>query len=62
MKPIVWSLRALFGLSVVAALFGGFIGPQWPRVGLIGAIALLVALLVLRWVDLVRQRKSPAFL
>lgn len=62
MKPIVWLLRALFGLSVVVALLGGFVGPQWPRIGFIGAIVLLVALLALRWVDLARQRKSPAFL
>jgi hypothetical protein len=61
MKPVVWSLRVLFGLSVAATLFGGLLGPHWHRIGLIGAIALLVALVTLRRIDLARRRKSPAF-
>ncbi len=62
MKAIVWTLRGLFAAALGVALFGGFVGPQWPRIGFIGALVLLVALLVLRWVDLARRKHSPAYL
>ncbi|MEW5884512.1 MAG: hypothetical protein AB1725_09860 [Armatimonadota bacterium] len=62
MKAILWVLRALFALALSAALFGNLFGPGWGRIGIIGALVLLVALLVLRWVDLARRKQSPAYL
>lgn len=62
MKAIVWMLRALFVLALAVALFGGVLGFGWVRVGFISALALLLVLLVLRWVDLARRKRSPEFL
>ncbi|MER3413702.1 MAG: hypothetical protein C4340_01060 [Armatimonadota bacterium] len=62
MKAIVWTLRGLFVAALGVALFGGMIGSEWQRFGIVAAVVLLVVLLVVRWVDLARRKQSPAYL
>lgn len=48
--------------ALATALFGNSLAPSLGRVGVIVALALLVTLLLLRWIDLARHKRSPAFL
>ncbi|GIV02344.1 MAG: hypothetical protein D6724_06730 [Armatimonadetes bacterium] len=63
MKAIVWTLRALF----VGSLLGALTAPMWQGQAWSGwlwggVLGSLVLLLVLRWVGLAKEKRSPQYL